>query len=239
MKGRIYIAIEDKFNQLLEPKEAVKWVALIPSLQRIGNIDAKFHLINQAPDTEALRDYLAELRYALIFISYGFEVLAEPMGSKGPDFQITRDGHSVMLECTRFRQIYAGPPELDFTNPNPIASEYGDVTKDMKKAIDKIIDKFQQIEGQNSIIAIWNDDGNLEEDDFHEAIRNIKLDIENGAYSLPSGLLAIIYGSYWINQREQQLFLYDMDNLIEPTNNWLTELQKVNIRMLLGKKFSE
>ena len=67
-----------------------------------------FARIAAASDKEQLEDYLAEVRYALIFCGLGFEVTIEPGGNKGPDLSISRDGHSAVVEIMRFRKVYSG-----------------------------------------------------------------------------------------------------------------------------------
>ena len=76
--------ILDKANQnlflLLEKNEARLWESRLKQVWQISGASLKFKRIANAPDREQLYDYLAEIRYALVFTSIGFQVKLEPLG---------------------------------------------------------------------------------------------------------------------------------------------------------------
>jgi hypothetical protein len=156
-----------------------EWISLIPALQGIANVERKYRRLEEASASQAdLLDYLAELRFALMFRALGFEVEAEPLGKeKGPDFRVVRDGLSAMLECFRLRPAYGGPLVLDLSDPDPSPTvrEYGNVGRDTQKAHEKIAQKFSQIEGSEmSLIGVWNDERELEELEVGIAVSNLR-----------------------------------------------------------------
>ena len=87
-------------------------------IQRLPAGNQIFKRITSSSDREQLEDCLAEVRYALAFVGLGFQVEIEPLGRKGPDMRISRDGHQAVVEVTRFRKIYQGPPVLDLSDEN-------------------------------------------------------------------------------------------------------------------------
>lgn len=137
--------VREKLRELLAPRVASRWIGLLPATEAIGNVAPKLRLIERAPDLETLCDCLAELRYALMFRALGFDVEANPLGGKGPDFRVRRNGKEAMLECTRFRRVHCGPLGLDLLDPRPTLLEYGDSARDTEKAFSKIIGKFPRV----------------------------------------------------------------------------------------------
>lgn len=177
-------------------------VQKMPGSQRV------FKRIASAPDIEQLMDYQAEVRFALIFAGLDYEVEIEPLGNKGPDLQITRKGNRANVEVKRFRKVYPGPPELDITNQNAILEEYGNIKRDVKKAFNNILVKFEQTRNSDAIIAIWNDDEDLDELEVGTAVKNICLDANNNHLEVPQNLLFVIYGSKWVSSKNQQLYCF-------------------------------
>ena len=210
------------------------WVELLPAIQTIKNIRTKLRLIENAPDFEQLCDYLCELRYALIFKYVGFGVEAEPLGGEGPDFSIERESVNIMLECTRFRHVYPGPAELDSNDFSQQDGEYGDIKRDTEKAFSKIIGKFKQINAYDSIIAIWNNEGDLEELEVANAISYIKSDSAAGRLPVPQGLLAVVYGSGWQGVGTgKQVYCFELTEPQPPISHWFWELRNVDIENAL------
>ena len=191
-------------------------------MQRASKV---FTRIASAPDREQLEDYLNEIQYALIFMGVGFQVEFEPSGSKGPDLGIVRDGQRVIVEIMRFRKIYPGPPVFYRSDGNLILPEYGNPLRDIRKASDKILSKFTQVGNQQGVIAIWNDDEDLEEGETEMAVRNIRND--GGIRSLPNGLLFVLYGSKWIGNK--QLHCFPVRHLDQPYQTWRTELEMATV----------
>ncbi len=182
-----------------------------------------FGRITSATDKEQLTDYLVEIQYALIFAGLGFKVEFEPSGSKGPDLGIARDDQQAIVEIMRFRKVYPGPPLLDLSDENLVLPTYGNPARDIRKAFEKILAKFAQIGDRPGIIAIWNDDEDLEEVETRAAVNDIRSDASKGILSLPSEILFVLYGSKWIGN--MQLYCFPFRRLDELHQTWTTELE--------------
>lgn len=226
--------VQDKLRDLLAPSAARNWIALLPVLRTVTNVQSKFRLILSARDREVLCDYLSELRYALMFRSLGFDVEAEPLGKEGPDFRVRRDEKEAMLECMRLRRVHPGPSVLDLTDDitdTPLRLlEYGDPLRDTRKAFSKIIDKFPQIRDFEALLAIWNDDGDLEEFEVYEALAGIVTDAVAEHYHLPPGLRAVVYASPWSDVRtEKQVFCFELGAVAPPVSGWIEELRRLTV----------
>ena len=198
-------------------------------VQKIKGANRVFIRIASAIDKEQIEDYLVEIRFALIFIALKYDVEFEPFGEKGPDLKIERDNRCIVLEITRFRKIYPCPPPLDVSES---CNEYGNSPRDIKKSIEKITEKFRQVANHNSIIAIWNDDGELENKEVETAVLNICTDVSNNIRSIPNGLLFVLYGSQSVI-RNEQLYCFPFCTLDEPYRNWKEELQKYFVPSLV------
>ena len=183
-----------EFNQ--QDQYAIQWIHA--ELERIRQIPGASRLIRRiatASDKGQLDDYLAEVRYALIFAGLGFQVEIEPFGSKGPDLRVSRNSQSASVEVMRFRKVFPGPPVFDLDNDTGLLPEYGNPPRDIRKAAEKIQAKFSQIGHEQAIIAIWNDEEELEELEVATAVNFIRQDAHRNILSLPEGLLFILYGS--------------------------------------------
>jgi hypothetical protein len=203
---------------------AQRWFELA---QGINKANRAFRRISSTKDKEQLLDYLAEIRYALIFVGLGFEVEFEPAGNRGADLGITRDGEKAVVEMMRFRKINSGLPLLNLEDENLVLPEYGNIPRDIRKAFDKILAKFRQVENQKGIIAIWNDDEELEEVETETAVYNIRADVKKELLVTPDGLLFALYGSKWIGN--QQLYCFPFQNLEQPFETWKTEIEKADV----------
>jgi hypothetical protein len=186
-----------KISQFFSENEyAIK--VLHSHLKRVQEMPGANHLFNRiasTTDKEQLEDYLAEVSYALIFAGLGFLVEIEPLGRKGPDLRISRDGHQAIVEIMRFRKIYPGPPVLDLLNEITVLPEYGNPARDIRKAFQKIQKKFPQVGSEEVIIAIWNDEEELEEIEVEIAVSNLRRDAAQNIFSIPNQLLFVLYGS--------------------------------------------
>jgi len=196
--------------------------------QKFTKVNRVFRRIASTKDKEQLADYLAEIRYALIFAGIGFEVEFEPAGNRGPDLGIERDHERAVVEIMRFRKINSGLPLLNFENENLILPKYGNIPRDIRKAFNKLLAKFRQLENQKGIIAIWNDDEELEEAETETAVYNVRADVKKGLLTMPDGLLFALYGS--ISQIDnKQLYCFAFQNLEMPFETWKTELEKETV----------
>jgi len=161
--------------------------------QDITKVNRAFRRIESTKDKEQLLDYLAEMRYALFFIGLGFEVGFEPAGNRGADLGIARDGEKAVVEIMRFRKINSDLQLLNLDDENLILPKYGNIPRDIRKAFDKILGKFRQIESQKGIIAIWNDDEELEEIETSAAVYDICNDVNLFTSDKSASVFRFIY----------------------------------------------
>lgn len=212
-----------KVLELLEENAAQVYMRRLERARRIAGAERIFDRISYATHREKLLDYLAEVNYALVFVSLGFEVEFEPFGTVGADLGITKGNQQVIVEVTRFRPVNPGPPEMAMSGEMNI-EEYGNFQRDLRKAVRKIYRKFAQVKNQKSVIAIWNADRDLEEMEVKEAVRSLWHDDD-----LPDGLLFLLYGSAliapaWVGPRgHQQLYCFPFRLITEPA---YTSLQR-------------
>lgn len=153
----------EKVNQFF-PNDFQFYQKQFRIIEKIKGSHRIFERINTTSNKEQIKDYLNEVRYILIFKGLGFYIeKIEPWGKSGPDLEISQNGHHIIIEITRFNEKYPGPSEFDITME--YISDYGDIQRDVNKAIKKIYRKLFQINKSNeeSIIAIWNDDKEMEE----------------------------------------------------------------------------
>lgn len=198
-------------------------------LIRIASVNSK----------EQLEDYLAEVTYALIFAGLGFLVEIEPLGKKGPDLRISRDGNQAIVEIMRFNKVRPGPPVLDLLNETTVLSEYGNPVRDTRKAFEKIVAKFPQIGSEEAIIAIWNDEGDLEEIEVEMAVSDLCRDGAQNILSVPNGLLFILYGS-WARPNNKQLHCFQVHCPTQPYQViWARELESALVIELIRQAFAQ
>lgn len=199
-------------------------------IQQMLGGDKIFRRIVDCRDGEDIKDYLAEIRYSLVFAGLGFQVEIEPLGGTGPDVKITRDGNNALVEIMRFRKIYPGPPMLDKTlNGNLELMDYGNPVRDIQKCYEKILLKFKQIRHNDliAIIAIWNDDGDLEEIECKEAVHRIQSDSNKGNISVPTNLSFILYGS------NAQLYCFPICTQKHFLREWQKELNQTIVNRVI------
>lgn len=216
-----------KIKQFYGDQATQRYQKYLERIRQMPGANRLFKRIASASDKEQLEDYFAEIRFALIFVGLRFQVGIEPWGSKGPDLEIVREGHSAIVEIMRFRKMFSGPPELNLSDKNLILPEYGNIPRDIRKSFEKILAKFPQIGRQKGIIAIWNDDEDLEEAETETAVSDICSDARKGIISLPNGLLFVLYGSKWIG--DQQLYCFPVRHLDQPHQTWREELERATV----------
>jgi len=184
---------------------------LFERVQEMPEANRLFLRIAWVSDKEQLDDYFAEVVYALVFAGLGFQVEIEPFGGKGPDLRVSRDGRQALVEVTRFRKIYPGPPEFDIREENEELElpDYGDVHRDFRKSFQKLLSKFSQVGENQSIIAIWNDDGDLEEREVKTAVNALCNDAEQGILSIhTSSIIRPVWFSVGTYNRSQATLLF-------------------------------
>lgn len=217
-----------RIEELLPPENVVYWRTLLEAVNHLPTASRKFSRIAEAADIEQLEDLLAEIRYILVFVGLNFDVEMEPLGKKGPDIKIARNGHDALVEIKRFREIYPGPPIF-----SPSMSKlpvYGNPTRDTYKVYQAIKEKTSQLSDQTSIIAIWNDDNDMEEIEAKWAVRALWEEIEQG--SKVRGLVLVVYGSKW--KGEQELYCFPVKSSIPPhIESWTKELNSARVNELI------
>src|SRR2546422_11084935 len=92
------------------PAESNVLIEQLRVAARLKGSELTFRRIAQANDAEQMLDYLAEIRFGLMFEQLHFETEFEPFGVKGPDLSISRDGQSAYVEVKRFR---SGGPVIE------------------------------------------------------------------------------------------------------------------------------
>ena len=225
-----------EFNN--QDQYAVQWIqAELGRIQRMPGASGLFRHIASAPNKGQLDNYLAEVRYALIFAGLEFQVEIEPFGRKGPDLRVSRDGQSASVEVMRFNKVYPGPPILDLENDNLLLPEYGNPPRDIRKAAEKIQAKFRQIGNEQAIIAIWNDEEELEELEVATAVNFLRQDARRNVLALPDGLLFILYGSNAKHEAGQkQLYCFPLRYPMQPYQvAWQQELDSSLVYTLIRR----
>ena len=201
-------------------------------LQRMPGANRLFGRIASSSNRDQLEDYLAEVRYALVCAGLGFQVAVEPFGSKGPDLSISRDGHRAIVEIMRFRKIYPGPPQLGSSDENLRLPEYGSPPRDIRKAFEKFLAKFPQVAGEQAIIAIWNDDGDLEELEVRTAVNDLCNDADRGIQVTPAwAIICLVWLSVGTRKRSATTLLFSVASL---QINWITSHGNENLRDALS-----
>lgn len=176
-----------------------EWEPVLRGFATLDGSEPALRAISQAPSEEEVRDRLAEVGFIALFLHLEFELEIEPTGRKGADLQVTRHSATALVEITRFRRMHDGPIDLSIARGDPRLGEYGDIDRDWGKAHEKILKKLRQVRGDTSIIAIWNDDGDLEEIEVELAVNGLVADHDAGRTPLPEGLMFVLYGSRWVS----------------------------------------
>jgi len=202
------------------PAQSGVLVDHIRAAARLGRSDSICRRIAQAKNTEQILDYVAEGRFGLLFAHLRFETGFEPLGLKGPDLSISRDGQSAYVEVKRFRsgdRVQEIGDEL---------TAYGNPAKDIKKVLDGIIDKFKQLDCGYGVVALWSDHDDLEELEFEFAMKDIALDSGTGIQELPDTLLFCVYAPAW-RRVGQRIYVEPFKKLSEPYLIWVDDLRRL------------
>ena len=173
-------------------------------IKALGVLDGGDALLKHLADSkldEDFDDYLAEVWFIAAFTSCGYEITIYPEGSEGPDLLIRKNGESSYVEVTRFRKDGEGPPPMPDDSENHQLPGYGSPQKDQRKANNKIFHKFRQTGTLPSAVAIWNDDGDMEDVEVEAASGEIRINPLR-----PPNLEMVLYGSKWIGDRQFYAF---------------------------------
>lgn len=229
---RIQVLAGDQRAETMEP--------FFEQLNRMPGANRLFKRIASARDVQQLDDYRAEILYALIFAGLSFDVAVEPKGAKGPDLSVCRDGHLVAVEVTRFRKMHEGPPMASPSDMPKIFQPYGDPLRDVRKVRDKVASKFRQLREGTGIVAIWNDDGDLEELEARQGVAEIAHDAVTGVLTVPPDVFLVIYASEWTYCREQQqVYCFELrPELPDYHRRWAKELASSSVQQLLQQALS-
>ena len=216
---------------------------LKPFFARVGQMPGAkrlFRRIARAGDVEQLDDYRAEILYALMFAGLAFDVAIEPKGAKGPDLSVSRDGHSAAVEVTRFRKAHEGPPTAGPADIPDILPVYGDPLRDVRKVREKVTSKFRQLRGDTGIVAIWNDDADLEDLEACQGVAEIAHEAVTGVLSVPPDVFLVIYASEWTNVSEkQQVYCFELRaECPDHQRRWSRELESSSVQQLLQQALS-
>jgi len=128
----------------------------------------------------------------------------EPGVECGPDFTASRDGHAVAVEVTRFRSnpCHPGPSRIEW-------GPYGNPERDEKRAHKKIVQKQRQadmLRADECVVALWNDDEDMEETEVEEAVRFWRNEARRT--QRPTTLGFVVYGSGWRRLSGSQLHVF-------------------------------
>lgn len=233
--GRLLDKANKNLFLLLGKNEAQLWRSRLDKVQQLPGVGAALKRIAHAPDRDQLSDYLAEIRYALVFVELGFSVQFEPLGRKGPDLGISRNGHGAVVEVKRFRQVDPGSPGISLSNEEFLdgtflLEPYGNPERDVKRIVSQIAEKFRQVLNGDSIIAFWNEDESDTETEI--AVRELSSSTAQQRFTLPAGLLFILYGSSWQHPR-QQFHCFPLRKLGKPQSSWMRELESFSVQALM------
>jgi hypothetical protein len=224
-------------KSLLGEKPAIlaqRWFEWAGTISRSNRV---FQRIASAKDKEQIADSLAEIRYALIFAGLGFDVEFEPTGDQGPDLMVRRDNIEIVVEVKRFRKTNPDLPTLNLDDEELTLPEYGNIPRDVRKTFDKILTKFRQVENQRGVIAIWNDDEELEEIEVGLAVKDIRSDFKNGLLTIPDDLLFVLYGSKW-ELDNKQLYCFPFHDIEQPFETWKIELEELTALEHIERAFT-
>ena len=218
--------------RLLGRHEAQLWEGRLGAVQHLPGIGSALRRIAATPEREQLLDYLAEIRYALVFVEIGFEVQFEPLGRKGPDLGVSGNCHDAVVEVRRFRQVDPGPPGIclsgqQFLDGAFLLEPYGDPERDVKRIVSRIGEKLRQVGFNHSVIALWNED---ESDiETETAVCELCRSTAQQGIILPAGLLFILFGSSWQRPGEQ-FHCFPVRKLGKPWLSWMRELESLPVK---------
>lgn len=227
--------------ELLDVDEASALALQLRRIRTMPRATRLFRRIASASGIDQLNDYLAELRYMLVFLALGFRVEIEPHGEKGPDLRVSRDGARAVVEVTRFRRVHPGPPALGKDPANASLKVYGNPDRDVRKSFEKILHKLPQLARDSAIVALWNDDGDLEEFEVRDAVKGLREDASTGLFAIPPSFLFVIYASPWVRAGEgKQIWCFPVTGTIPPEMGaWCRQLEASRISALVHAAVSQ
>lgn len=210
--------------------ELAFWRSCFEVIELMSGSAAKLRKIADESKRDQLLDTLAEVKYAVIFSELGFKVEIEPLRGEAeganPDLRISKDDYSCLVEITRFQSSQSPVERLSCTTD--MLSEYGDPPRDWQRLFNKIESKFRQA-GRDGIIALWNDNDNLEYVEVEGASRY------HAKQSMPSRSSLLLFRSHLT---DENFFCYKLrDRLPTYQKAWMNELKRVNPKQILFRLY--
>ena len=229
-----------RIQVLAGSKRAKATEPFLKRLSQMPGANGLFKRIACARDAHELDDCRAEILYALMFAGLAFQVSIEPKGADGPDLSVSRHEYSAAVEITRFRRVHEGPPAAQAGDIPGVLPVYGDPLRDVRKVRDKVTSKFRQLREGTGIVAIWNDDGDLEELEACQGVAEIAHDVMRGVLAAPPDVFLVIYASEWTHCRQQQqVFCFELrPELPDHQRRWAKELSSSSVQQLLQQALS-
>ena len=117
---------------------------------------------------------------------------------------------------------------------------YGDPLCDVRKVREKVTSKFRQLREGTGIVAIWNDDGDLEELEACQGVAEIARDAVMGVLKVPPDVFLVIYASECTYCREmQQVYCFELRiECPDYQRRWAEELESSRVQQLLQQALS-
>ena len=113
-------------------------------------------------------------------------------------------------------------------------------TKIRIMAVEKIMNKFPQVGGEDAIIAIWNDDGDMEEREVKAAVSHLRSDAAQRILTLPHELLSVLYGSNAVFPGGRQLFCFPLRYQYQPYQEiWQREIASFKVNELVQRALAQ
>lgn len=200
--------------------EARAWIGRLRRIQKMEGGVRKLRRVARASNLEALRDLLAELRYALVFDALGFTITCEPARTgRGPDFAVTRADASFTVEVHRFRPVSPQAP-YGLASDGTL-SPYGDGETAVRRGLYVIVDKLAQLGASEGVVALWSDDDGIEEIEAELAVRELLEEAQRGVRTIPPNLSHVLFGSGDVSVTGQQFYCYPLRGVMP---RWASEV---------------
>jgi hypothetical protein len=131
--------------------------------------------------------------------------------------------------------VHEGPPVAHAIDIPDILPVYGDPLRDVRKVRDKVILKFRQLREGTGVVAIWNDDGDLEDLEACQGVAEIAREVATGVLSAPPDVFLVVYASELMYiSRKQQVYCFELrPEYPDFLRRWARELESSTVAQLL------
>lgn len=214
----------DTVERLLTAKEAELWPARLDAVADLSNGLRIVSRVIRAKGPEDLRDCFAEVLYALTFVGLGFLVDVEPLGEKGPDLAVERNGQNLLVEVSRLRLKREMPTFAPEELPDMLPC-LGNPLPDVRRAYQKICNKVSQLGSEEGIRAIWNDDEILDKAHGKTAAHWVSEELRAGRLKAAEQLQLVLFHTNWVSVRTQQEYFAWAVRF--PETDWLVEWRRL------------